>query len=66
MTLRFAEWVTKNGTEQQKAAFASEFNSAVTGGALNFTPDTPGKLALWEAYCAATGQESVLPGPSSV
>lgn len=66
MTTRFVEWVASNGTAQQKASFATEYAANFNTGEQNFTPDTPGKLALWEAFCAATGNESVLPGPSLV
>jgi hypothetical protein len=32
----------------------------------NLTPNTLEKMALWEAYCQATGADPTLPGPPLV
>ena len=70
---RFVQWALSSATPTQKALFLSEYADAFSemhqsrgDGEYNLAPNTANKLALWEAYCAATGQDPALPGPSLV
>lgn len=67
MTKKFADWVATSATPEQKEQFINAYKDILSTRAVNqdFTPNTEEKVAVWEAYCAATGQDATLPGNSA-
>lgn len=62
MTKKFLEWAVTDASSSQKNLFLQIFADEIVKTQPNFNPNTEEKIALWEAYCTATGQDSTLPG----
>lgn len=60
----FMGWALNSDRKNEfLSVFSTEIETMMTEHrAVDFSPTTPEKMSLWEAYCAATNQDSSLPG----